>query len=80
MKKASPPILLLSQPAGGKTSGLRNIRPDLGARTLLINCDNKPLPWIGDTNFTEYSAKCPTLIPSIIRQAGKSGKFDLIVL
>ena len=80
MNQNKPPILLLSQPAGGKTSGLRNIKPELAARTLLINADNKALPWIGNTSFQHFSAKCPTLLPSIIRQAGASGKFDLIVV
>lgn len=80
MNQSKPPILLLSQPAGGKTSGLRNIKPELASRTLLINADNKALPWVGKSAFQHFSAKCPTLLPSIIRQAGASGKFDLIVV
>lgn len=80
MQKGKPPILLLSQPAGGKTSGLKDIRPELAARTLHINADNKALPWIGNNSFQQYHAKCPTLIPSIIKQAGASGQFGLIVL
>jgi len=80
MQQNKPPILLLSQPGGGKTSGLRNIRPDLAKRTLLINCDNKALPWIGQADFQIYHAKCPTVIPAVIKSAAKSGKFDLIVV
>ena len=80
MNQNKPPILLLSQPGGGKTSGLKTIKPELAARTLLINCDNKALPWVGGTNFQLFEAKCPTLIPSIIKQASDSGKFDLIVV
>jgi len=80
MKNTRPPILLLSQPGGGKSSSLRNINPELAKRTIHINADNKPLPWIGDTGFTNFHAQCPTLLPSIIRQAAASGSFDLIVL
>lgn len=79
-----PPILLLSQPAGGKTSGLRHLRPELGKRTLIINADSKAMPWVdapGEKNeFTFFEAKCPTLLPSIIKQAVASSKFDLIVV
>lgn len=80
MKANRPPILLLSRPAGGKTSGLRNIKPDLAKRTLYVNCDAKALPWVGNAAFTMFHAQCPTQLPSIIRQARNSGNFDLIVL
>ena len=80
MNDSKPPILLLSQPAGGKTSGLRGVNDELAKRTLLINCDNKALPWVGGTRFSHYAAECPTQLPNIIRQAAASGKFDLIVV
>lgn len=80
IKEKKPPILLLSQPGGGKTSGLRHLKPELAKRTLHINCDDKALPWVGDCRFNNFSAKCPTLIPGIITAADKSGKFDLIIV
>lgn len=82
MKNSRPPSLLLSPPSGGKTSGMRTIKPELAARTLHINCDNKALPWIDPAGpkFQHFTAKCPTLIPSIIKQAAATGKFDLIIV
>jgi len=80
MSNAKPPILLLSKPGMGKTFSLKNIKPELGNRTLLINCDSKPLSWVGNTAFKVYSAPCPTLIPAIIKKAGDSGDFDLIIV
>ncbi len=76
-----PPILLLSPPAAGKTSSLRYLTPELAARTLLINCDAKALPWIGGGSKIQlYTAACPTHIPGIIKAASASGKYDLIVV
>jgi hypothetical protein len=80
MNNEHPPILLLSPPACGKTYSLKDISPELAKRTLHINCDDKPLPWVGKSTFTAYQAQCPTLIPDIIKQGDDSGQFDLIVV
>lgn len=77
---SKPPILVLAPPASGKTSALRYLKPELAKRTLYVNCDDKSLPWVGKTDIQLYDAGCPTRIPSILEGAGKSGKFDLIVI
>ena len=77
---SKPPILVLAPPASGKTTALRYLKPELAKRTLYVNCDDKSLPWVGKTDIKLYDAGCPTLIPNILDSAGKSGKFDLIVI
>lgn len=80
MNIEKPPILLLSEPGGGKSSGLKFFRPEVQARTLYINADDKPLPWMGKTQFVNHSLACPTRLPKIIRDADASGQFDVIII
>lgn len=75
-----PPILLLSPPNQGKSTGLKFINEELAKRTLYINCDKKALPWIGNKHFVQRTAACPTHIPALLKKANESGKFDLIVV
>jgi len=75
-----PPILISGPPGAGKTSSLMSLKPELAKRTLLINLDDKDVPWIGKTHFKDIRPDCVTQLPTILKKAGESGLFDMAVL
>ena len=71
------PVLICAESGSGKSSAARTLPAD---RTVIINCERKPMPFKGFAKFKNVNISKYKDIQKVISQLKESDKYDYVVI